>query len=142
VWYTRVSFRVEPTVPSWTGSGDGTAPGQTATAPGRTLLPAPGEPTVVPPQRRHVLTATALLLFAIAGLVLHKVLGTVFLAITVAYLLVPAQRVLLERDVHEWWAAVAVTTGATRSDARRAPPDFGRDVPADRSARARSRVPH
>jgi len=67
----------------------------------------------VPPQRRHVLTATALLLFAIAGLVLHKVLGTVFLAITVAYLLVPAQRVLLERDVHEWWAAVAVTTGAT-----------------------------
>lgn len=67
----------------------------------------------MPPQRRYVLTALALFLFAIAGLVLHQVLGTVFIAITVAYLLVPAQRRLIERGVHEWWAAVAVTTGAT-----------------------------
>lgn len=67
----------------------------------------------MPPERPYVLTALALFLFVVAGLVLHKVLGTVFLAITVAYLLVPAQRRLIERDVPKWWAAVAVTTGST-----------------------------
>lgn len=67
----------------------------------------------MPPQRRLVLTALALVLFAVAGLVLHRVLGTVFLAITVAYILVPAQRRLCDRGLHDWWAAATVSAGAT-----------------------------
>lgn len=64
-------------------------------------------------QRRTVLTVLSLFLLAVAGLVLHRVLGTVFLAVTAAYVLVPAQRRLCDRGMHDWWAAAAVTTGAT-----------------------------
>lgn len=64
-------------------------------------------------QRRYVLAALALVLFVIAAAVLHRVLGTVFLAITVAYLLVPLQRWLRDRGTNEWWAAAAVTLGTT-----------------------------
>ena len=67
----------------------------------------------MPTQRRYVLAALALVLFAVAAAVLHRVLGTVFLAITVAYLLVPLQRRLHDRGMHQWWAAAFVTLGAT-----------------------------
>lgn len=77
------------------------------------LLRARAQSTGVRSQRRYVLAAIALLLFVVAGLAIHRVLGTVFLAITVSYLLVPIQRRLKDRDVNEYWAAVAVTTGAT-----------------------------
>lgn len=81
--------------------------------PGRILLRWHDERRGVPLQRRYVLAAISLALLVVAGLVLHQVLGTVFLAITVAYLLVPVQRRLRDRDVPEWWAATAVTAGAT-----------------------------
>ena len=60
-----------------------------------------------------MLAALALVLFAVAAVVLHRVLGTVFLAITVAYLLVPLQRRLYDRGTNEWVAAAVVTLGTT-----------------------------
>lgn len=53
------------------------------------------------------------LLFGVAGLMLHRVLETVFLAITAAYLLVPVQRRVIEQGIPEWWAATTVTFGTT-----------------------------
>jgi predicted PurR-regulated permease PerM len=63
-------------------------------------------------RRRYALAALLLGVLALAAVVLAEVIGTVFFAVTVAYLLVPVRDRLVERGVPDRWASAAVSTGA------------------------------
>jgi predicted PurR-regulated permease PerM len=60
--------------------------------------------------RQWVLAGVLALVGLLAAAVLFDVLGTVFFAITVAYVLVPLHERLVERGVPPWWASAAATT--------------------------------
>lgn len=60
--------------------------------------------------RRTVLVGLLALLGLIAGAILSDVLGTVFFAITIAYVLVPLYRQLIDRGIPPWWASATATT--------------------------------
>lgn len=62
--------------------------------------------------RQRVLAGVLAVLGLLAGVVLFDVLGTVFFAITVAYVLAPLHGWLVERGLHRWWASVAATAVA------------------------------
>ncbi|WP_276299203.1 AI-2E family transporter [Halorussus lipolyticus] len=64
----------------------------------------------MPATRQRVLAGVLALLGLLAAAVLFDVLGTVFFAITVAYVLVPLHERLVERGVPSWWASAAATT--------------------------------
>ncbi|MFC7044105.1 AI-2E family transporter [Halobacteriaceae archaeon GCM10025711] len=59
--------------------------------------------------RRRTLTVLLVLALAVAGVVLFRVLGTVFFAVTVAYVLVPLHRRLTDRGLSEQWASAAAS---------------------------------
>lgn len=65
-------------------------------------------------RRRRQLVLAGLLVGAsvIAGFVLFDVLSTVFFAITVAYVLYPVRRLLVDRGLPVWAASATVATGA------------------------------
>ncbi|WP_193570242.1 MULTISPECIES: AI-2E family transporter [Halorussus] len=63
-------------------------------------------------RRQWVLAGVLGLLGLLAAAVLFDVLGTVFFAVTVAYVLVPLHERFVRRGVHPWWASVAATTVA------------------------------
>ncbi|MFW5918553.1 MAG: AI-2E family transporter [Haloferacaceae archaeon] len=62
--------------------------------------------------RRHVLGGLFVALLLIAAALLADVIGTVFFAITVAYLLSPVRRRLRERGLSRRWASVVTTSAA------------------------------
>ncbi len=59
--------------------------------------------------RRHVLAGIALVVGAVAAFILQEVLGTVFFAATVAYVLAPVERWYSARGLPRWWSALATT---------------------------------
>ena len=59
--------------------------------------------------RQRAVAAVFLALVALAAAVLFDVLATVFFAITVAYVLVPLHRRLVDRGLPPWWASAAAT---------------------------------
>lgn len=63
-------------------------------------------------RRQWVLAGLLALLGLLAAAVLFDVLGTVFFAITVAYVLVPLHERLVRRGVPPWWASAVATTVA------------------------------
>ncbi|MFB6106559.1 MAG: AI-2E family transporter [Halobacteriaceae archaeon] len=73
----------------------------------------PAESVVVVNQRRRVLVGLFLALAALAGAVLFEVLGTVFFAVTVAYVLAPLHDRLVARGVPSRVASAVATLGAT-----------------------------
>ncbi|MFC7155998.1 AI-2E family transporter [Halomarina halobia] len=62
--------------------------------------------------RRAVLAGVLLAFAVLAAVVLFEVLGTVFFAVTVAYVLVPLRNYLVERGASRRIAAAVVSTGA------------------------------
>jgi predicted PurR-regulated permease PerM len=62
--------------------------------------------------REYVLGGLLLLLLLVATFLLRAVLGTVFFAITVAYVLYPLREQLRARGLSRRWAAVAISSGA------------------------------
>ncbi|WP_128477145.1 AI-2E family transporter [Halorussus pelagicus] len=62
--------------------------------------------------RQWVLAGVLALVGLLAAAVLFDVLGTVFLAITVAYVLVPLHERFVERGVPSWWASAAASAVA------------------------------
>ncbi|MFC7081660.1 AI-2E family transporter [Halorussus caseinilyticus] len=62
--------------------------------------------------RQRVLVGVLALLGLLAAAVLFDVLGTVFFAVTVAYVLVPLHERFVRRGVPSWWASAAATTVA------------------------------
>ncbi|WP_158058160.1 AI-2E family transporter [Halorussus halophilus] len=62
--------------------------------------------------RQRVLTGLFAVLAIVAAAVLFDVLGTVFFAITVAYVLTPLHRWLVERGVSRWMASAVATVVA------------------------------
>ncbi|MFB6079651.1 MAG: AI-2E family transporter [Haloferacaceae archaeon] len=60
-------------------------------------------------RRRYALGGLLVASLALAAVVLADVLGTVFFAVTVAYLLVPVRRWLLARGLSRWTASLAAT---------------------------------
>ncbi len=64
------------------------------------------------PSRQWVLAGVLTLLGLLAAAVLFDVLGTVFFAITVAYVLVPLHERFVRRGVPSWWASAAATAVA------------------------------
>ncbi|MFW6321786.1 MAG: AI-2E family transporter [Halohasta sp.] len=65
--------------------------------------------------RQYVLGGVLLCIAALAAVILVDVLGTVFFALTVAYLLVPLRRRLRQRGLSRLWSTVAVTAAAVAS---------------------------
>jgi predicted PurR-regulated permease PerM len=63
-------------------------------------------------RRRGVLFALFLGLAALATAVLARVLGTVFFAVTLAYLLAPIHRQFVVRHFPNWWASAATAAAA------------------------------
>jgi predicted PurR-regulated permease PerM len=63
-------------------------------------------------QRQYVLAAALVAVAAVAAFVLAEVVGTVFFAVTVAYVLVPVRHRLVDQGVPRQWAAAAVASGA------------------------------
>ena len=59
--------------------------------------------------RQRVLTGVFAVLSVLAAVVLFDVLGTVLFAITVAYVLTPLHRWLVERGSSPWWASAVAT---------------------------------
>lgn len=59
--------------------------------------------------RQWVLAGIFVTLSLFAAVILFDVLGTVFFAGTVVYVLAPLHRRLVARDVHPWWASAAAT---------------------------------
>ncbi|USZ67052.1 AI-2E family transporter [Halorussus salilacus] len=59
--------------------------------------------------RQRVLAAILAALGLLASAVLFDVLGTVFFAITVAYVLTPLHEELVDRGIPPWWASAAAT---------------------------------
>ncbi len=59
--------------------------------------------------RRYVLAGIVVLLGLLTGAILLDVLGTILLALTVAYVLVPVHNWLMRRGVSEWLAAAGAT---------------------------------
>lgn len=64
------------------------------------------------PSRKALVLVLATTLL-VAALVLHRVWGAVVFAITVAYVLVPLQRMLSKRGLSEWWASTVATVGGS-----------------------------
>jgi predicted PurR-regulated permease PerM len=64
------------------------------------------------PRRRRLLAVLVVGTLLLCGLVLFNVLGTVFFAITVAYVLYPVQRRLVDRGLRPYWASALVTGAA------------------------------
>ncbi|MFC6827099.1 AI-2E family transporter [Halopelagius fulvigenes] len=62
--------------------------------------------------RRYVLGGLFVLFAVVAGVLLWQVVGTVFFAITVAYLLSPVRRRLVARGLSRRWASAAATAFA------------------------------
>jgi predicted PurR-regulated permease PerM len=62
-------------------------------------------------RRRRLLSALVVATGLLAAALLWDALGTVFFAVTVAFVAEPVYRRLLDRGVPEWWASGAVTTG-------------------------------
>ncbi|SFF75536.1 Predicted PurR-regulated permease PerM [Halopelagius inordinatus] len=60
--------------------------------------------------RRYALGGLFVLLAVVAGVLLWEVVGTVFFAVTVAYLLLPVRRRLVGHGLSRRWASVAATT--------------------------------
>lgn len=60
-------------------------------------------------QRRYVLAGLVVVLGVVTGGILLEVLGTILLALTVAYVLVPVQRWFVRRGLTEWTGALAAT---------------------------------
>ena len=60
-------------------------------------------------RRQWVLAGLLALLGLLAAAVLFDVLGTVFFAITVAYVLVPVHERLVRRGIPPWWASAVAT---------------------------------
>jgi len=60
-------------------------------------------------QRRYVLAGIVFALGVVTGGILLEVLGTILLALTVAYVLVPVQRWFVRRGLTEWTGALAAT---------------------------------
>jgi predicted PurR-regulated permease PerM len=60
-------------------------------------------------ERRHVLGALFVIAAAVAALSLADVASTVFVTITVAYLLTPLRRRLVEHGLSPWWATLVST---------------------------------
>jgi predicted PurR-regulated permease PerM len=63
-------------------------------------------------RRRYVLGGALVVVSLLAAAILASVLGTVFFAITVGYLLSPVRRRLLDRGLSRWWASAITTVGA------------------------------
>ncbi|WP_265112500.1 AI-2E family transporter [Halosolutus halophilus] len=59
--------------------------------------------------RRYVLAGVVALLGLVTGVILLEVLGTILIALTVAYVLMPVHGWLVRRGLTEWTAAVAAT---------------------------------
>ncbi|UPW02037.1 hypothetical protein M0R88_08070 [Halorussus gelatinilyticus] len=62
--------------------------------------------------RQWVLAGVLALVGLLAAAVLFDVLGTVFFAITVAYVLVPLHERFVRRGIASWWASAAATAVA------------------------------
>lgn len=60
-------------------------------------------------RRPYVLGGLLAVVAAVTALILADVLGTVFFAVTVAYLLFPLRRRLVDRGLSQWWASAAST---------------------------------
>ncbi|MFC7167207.1 AI-2E family transporter [Halospeciosus flavus] len=67
----------------------------------------------MPASRRHVLIGLLALLLAVAGAVLFEVAGTVFFALTVAYVLTPLYHRVEARGLSPWWASAVTSVLAT-----------------------------
>ncbi|MFC4448681.1 AI-2E family transporter [Halorussus aquaticus] len=63
-------------------------------------------------RRQWVLAGVLVLLGLLSAAVLFDVLGTVFFAVTVAYVLVPLHQRFVERGMPSWWASAASTAVA------------------------------
>ncbi|WP_137286489.1 AI-2E family transporter [Halorussus salinisoli] len=63
-------------------------------------------------RRQWVLAGLLTLVGLLAAAVLFDVLGTVFFAVTVAYVLVPLHERFVRRGMPSWWASAAATTVA------------------------------
>ncbi|MFB6154882.1 MAG: AI-2E family transporter [Haloferacaceae archaeon] len=63
-------------------------------------------------RRPYVLAALLAAFSVVAGFILVDVLGTVFFAVTVAYLLFPLRERLVDRGLSAWWASAASTLAA------------------------------
>lgn len=61
-------------------------------------------------RRRYVLAGLLILVALLATVLLFEVLGTVFFAITVAYVLLPIRNRLVARGIGRRWASAAATT--------------------------------
>ncbi|WP_132057992.1 AI-2E family transporter [Halorussus amylolyticus] len=59
--------------------------------------------------RQRALAGILAVVGLLAAVVLFDVLGTVFFAITVAYVLAPLHQRLVARGLHPWWASAAAT---------------------------------
>ncbi|MFC6719682.1 AI-2E family transporter [Natrialbaceae archaeon GCM10025810] len=59
--------------------------------------------------RRYVLAGVVLALGLVTGVILLEVLGTITLALTVAYVLLPVERWLVRRGLSEWTASASAT---------------------------------
>lgn len=66
----------------------------------------------LPRRRRRLLAALVVGMLLLCGLVLFDVLQTVFFAVTVAYVLYPVQRRLVDRGLRPYWASALVTGAA------------------------------
>lgn len=86
----------------------------------------------MPPSRTTVLAALLAALLAAAALLLGAVLGTVFFAVTVAYLLVPLHRRVQRLGLPPWWASA--TTAAVASTAVFVPVAAALHVLTDRAS--------
>jgi predicted PurR-regulated permease PerM len=75
-------------------------------------LTAPGDTANVPSRRLYVVGGAFVFVVLLAAVILADVLGTVFFTITVAYLLSPVRRRLVDRGLSEWWASAVATIGA------------------------------
>lgn len=63
----------------------------------------------MPSQRRRVLLGLLVSITVLTGVILADVLGTLFFAITVAYVAEPVYRSLVDRGVAPWWASTVTT---------------------------------
>jgi len=66
----------------------------------------------MPPSRQWVLAGLLAVVGVLTTAVLFNVLSTVFFAITVAYVLVPLHKRLVERGLPPWWASAVASTVA------------------------------
>lgn len=65
------------------------------------------------PSRRLALVSVLVITLAVAAAVLHEVWAAVVFAVTIAYVLVPVQRRLIDRGLSDWWASTVATVGGT-----------------------------